>query len=85
MKTYSLLHMPSCWDVGTRWYLQRFYTSDKEDYFQNVKYVSFWLHAFCGKWEGWDPVKRFNHASFLAIFTQTNPKLTVLSRSAIVV
>ena len=24
-------------------------------------FVVFLLHSFCGKWEGWDPVHRFNH------------------------
>ena len=35
----------------------------KEDYLQIFKCVSFWLHGFCGKWEGWDPVNRFNHTN----------------------
>ena len=26
--------------------------------------VSFWLHSFCGKWEGWD--RMFNHTSWVA-------------------
>ena len=25
----------------------------KEDYLQIFKYVSFWFHGCCGKWEGW--------------------------------
>ena len=28
MKTYSLFYMPPCLDVGTQWYLHRFYTSE---------------------------------------------------------
>ena len=25
----------------------------KEVYLQIYKHVSFWLHGFCGEWEGW--------------------------------
>ena len=28
IKTFNLFRMPPCWDVGTRWYLHRLYTSD---------------------------------------------------------
>ena len=32
--------------------------------------------GFCGLWEGWDPVNRFNHTSWVAIVTPTDrPKL----------
>ena len=34
--------------------------------------VSFWLHSFCGWWEGWDPVKRFNHTRRVAVVTPTD-------------
>ena len=45
---------------------------NKEDYLQIFKCVSFWLHGFCGEWEGWDPVNRFNHTSGVAIVTPTD-------------
>ena len=28
IQTFSLFHMPPCWDVGTRWYLHWLYTSE---------------------------------------------------------
>ena len=37
----------------------------KEDYLQIFKCVSFCLHSICSKWDGWDPVKRFNHTSWV--------------------
>ena len=62
----------ACWLLGLY----------KEDYLQIFKCVSFWLHNFCGWWEGCDPVNRLSHAkSGLLSFLQ----LTVLSWSAIVV
>ena len=33
----------------------------EEDYLQIFKCMSFWLHGYCGKWEGWALVNRFNH------------------------
>ena len=39
----------------------------KEDYLQIFKYVPFWLHSFCGKWEGWVPVNRFNHTTCMDV------------------
>ena len=44
---------------------------NKEDYLQFFKYVFFRLHGFCGYWEGWDPVSRFNHTSWVAIVSPT--------------
>ena len=41
----------------------------KEDYLHIFKCVSFLLHGFCGLWEGWDPVNRFNHNNLVAIVT----------------
>ena len=55
----------------------------KEDYLQIFKYVSFWLHGFCGKWEGWDPVNRFNHTSWVAIVTPTDRPKSVHNRCVI--
>ena len=45
---------------------------NKEDVLQIFKCVSFKWHGFCGKWEGCDPVNRFNHTSFVAVVTRTD-------------
>ena len=42
-----------------------------------------WLHGFCSKWEGWDPVNRFNHTSVVAIVTQTDRPKSVRNRCVI--
>ena len=55
----------------------------KEDYLQIFKCVSFWLHSFCGYWEGWDPVNRFNHTSWMAIVTPTDRPKTARNRCVI--
>ena len=48
------------------------------------KCVSFGLHGFCGYWEGWDPVNRFNHTSSLvAIVTSTDHPKSVRNRCVI--
>ena len=58
------------WPLRFSWlFVLGFY---KEDYLQIFKGVSFWLHGFCGQWEGWDPVNRFNHTSWVAIVTSTD-------------
>ena len=44
----------------------------KADYLQFFKCVSFSLHDCCGYWEGWDPVNRLNHTSWVAIITLTD-------------
>ena len=44
----------------------------KEDYLQIFKCVSFWLHGYCGKWEGWAIVNRFNHTSLVTTVTQAD-------------
>ena len=48
-----------------------------------LKCVSFWLHSFCGKWEGWDPVNRFNYTSWVAIVTPTDRPKSVRNRCVI--
>ena len=55
----------------------------KEDYLQIFKWVSFWLHSFCGEWEGWDPANRFNHTSWVAIVTPTGRPKSVRNRCVI--
>ena len=45
--------------------------------------MSFWLHGFCGKWEGWDPVNRFNHTCSVAIVTPTDRPKSVRNRCVI--
>ena len=42
--------------------------------------MSFWLHSFCGKCEGWDPVNRFNHTSWAVIITPTDRPKPVCNR-----
>ena len=39
----------------------------KEDYLQILEYVSFLLHSCCGKWEGLDPVDRFNQTNWMDV------------------
>ena len=39
------------------------------DYLQILTCVSFWLHSFCGKWEGWDTVNWFKYTSWVAVVT----------------
>ena len=45
--------------------------------------VSFWLHGFCGKWEGLDPVNRFYHTDWVAIVTSTGRPKSVRNRCVI--
>ena len=45
--------------------------------------MSFWLHGFCGWWEGWDPVNRFNHTSWVAIVTPADRPKSVRNRCVI--
>ena len=46
--------------------------SIKAIYLQMFQCVSFWLHGFCGQWEGWVPVNQFNHTSWMTVFTPTD-------------
>ena len=41
------------------------------------------LHNCCGEWEGWDPVNRFNHTSWMGTFTQTDRSKSVRNRCVI--
>ena len=34
--------------------------------------VSFWSHSFWSYWEGWNPVNRFNHTSWVAVVSPTD-------------
>ena len=43
----------------------------------------FWLHSFCGKWESWDPVNRFNHTNWMAVVTPTARPKSVSNRCVI--
>ena len=40
------------WSLRLGW--QLVLNLNKEDYFQILKSMSFWLHSFCGWWEGWE-------------------------------
>ena len=55
----------------------------KEDYLQILKCVSFSLHSCCVKWEGWVPVNRFNHTSWVAIVTPTDRPKVICNRCVI--
>ena len=55
----------------------------KKDYLQNLKCSSFLLHTFCGYWEGWVPVNRFNHTSWVAVATPTDRPKSVCNRCVI--
>ena len=52
----------------------------KEDYLQSFKCVSFWLHGFCGSWEGWAFVNRFNNTSGVTVVTPTDRPKSVCNR-----
>ena len=39
--------------------------------FTLFEFVSVWLHRLCGKWEGLDPVNRFNLISLMTLVTPT--------------
>ena len=41
------------------------------------------LHNCCGEWEGWDPVKWFNHTSWVAVVTPTDRPKSVRNRRVI--
>ena len=50
----------------------------KEDYLQIFKCVEcpFDCAAFCGQWEGWNPINRFKATSWVAAVTPTDgPKV----------
>ena len=55
----------------------------KEDYLQIFKFVSFWLHGYCGKWEGWALVNRFNNTSWVTAVTPTDRPTSVRNRCVI--
>ena len=54
----------------------------KEDHLQFIKCVSFWLHGFCGQWEGWVPV---NTTSWTAVVTPTYRAKLVCNRGCVFV
>ena len=47
------------------------------------KCVSVWLSSFCGQWEGYDPVNRFNHTNLVAIVAPTDRPKSARSRCVI--
>ena len=55
----------------------------KEVYLQFFKCVSFSLHSFCGLWEGWDHVNRFNHTSWMVAVTPTDRPKSARNRCVI--
>ena len=66
---YTCLCTTFLWPLRFGWLLVL--SLYKEDYLQIFKCVSFWYHGRCVSWEGWDPVNRFNHTSWMAIVTRT--------------
>ena len=55
----------------------------KEDYLQIFKCVSFSFHDFCSQWEGWVPVNRFNHTSWMTFVTPTDRPKSVHNRCVV--
>ena len=51
-------------------------------YLQIWKWMSFWLHGCCGKWEGWVR-KPVNHTSWVAVVTPTDRPKSVRNRCVI--
>ena len=45
--------------------------------------MSFSLHRFCGEWEGWIPVSRFNHTSSMVVVTTTDRPKSARNRCEI--
>ena len=64
---YTCLCTTFLWPLHFGWPLVL--SLHKEDYLQIFKCVSFWLHGFCSEWEGWVPVNRFNHISWMACYS----------------
>ena len=54
----------------------------KEVYLQIFKRVSFWLHGYCGEWEGW-PVNQVHNTSWVALVTPTDRPKSVRNRCLI--
>ena len=44
----------------------------KDNYLHIFKFASFWLHSFCGYWEGWVPVDRLNYTSWMTVVIPTD-------------
>ena len=66
---YDLSALVGCWSsFSTRRIIYKF------------KCVFFWLHCFCGKWEGWTFVNRFNHTSGVTVVTPTDRPKSVRNR-----
>ena len=55
----------------------------KEEYLQIVQCLSFWLHGFFSYWEGWVPVNRLNHTSWMTVVTSTHRPKSVCNRCVI--
>ena len=45
--------------------------------------IEIWLHSFFSKWEGFDPVNRFNHTSWVAVVTPPDRSKSVRNRGGI--
>ena len=52
-----------------------------KQYFYRVMY--YWLHYFCGEWEGWALVNWFNHTSWVTAVTPTDRPKSVCNSCVI--
>ena len=69
------------WPLHFGWHLVL--SLHKEDYLLIFKCVSFWLHGFCGKWEDWVPINRFNYTNWMSVVTRTDRPKSVRNRCVI--
>ena len=55
----------------------------KEDYLQILNVCPFYFNFFCSSWEGFVPVNRFNHTSWMTVVTITDRLKSVHNRCVI--
>ena len=75
---FILLYTRFLWSVRFGWLLVL-----NLFFLQKFKCVPFWVHGFCGKWEGCVPVNRFNHTSWITVGTPTDRPKSVCNRCVI--
>ena len=46
-------------------------------------HVCFYFYIFCGLWEGWDPINKFNHIHWVTASTPTDSTKSVCNRYVI--
>ena len=57
-----------------------FWSCHRIQYYRTMYY---WLHYFCGEWEGWALVNRFNHTSGVTVVTPIDRPKSVRNRCVI--